>query len=308
LAGETPKSRYLERWRDMIEEQADGMKHALTEAVGEEHAKALVSGQELDAVTLRKAYVRTAVRLRSFEMAKILAAKLRNGTAAYLRPAGRVWAFSGPDGSGKTTLIDALAAFATRRVMVSTARFHTRPFLLPRLNAFVPMSSEKRRVLETERDVPERSNAAKSFIRLLYALVDYNLGYWFKVRPQLAKGNLVVFDRYYQDFLVDSHRRGIALPQWILDTCARFVPKPDRHVFVLAKGEALAARKGELDALEGDGQSVRYRHLATTVGSPVVIDTDNADPKDLAATLALTLIADLRTDRAKANTNPEQPS
>jgi len=294
IAADSVKSRYVQRWRASLEKDRSKLRKRATEAVGRRCAAALTTGHEVDRKSLLRAQRFTAVWRRPGETSKSLLAKLWHVTMSYLSPVGRFWAFSGPDGSGKTTLIETMSGMTSRRIVVSTSHFHTRPFLLPRLNAFVPMSREARDRLNTMRHTPTRSHLVTSLIRLAYILIDYNLGYWMKVRPKLARGNLVAFDRYYQDFLVDPALRGIRLPRRLLEACAVLMPRPDRHVIVLASGETLARRKGELTPSEGERQSESYRRLARHVRSPILVNSEESSPDNLARSLARTLAADLQ--------------
>ena len=194
--------------------------------------------------SLRRGLLRAALTRRPFRTAAVILHKLVDMVAMYWRPPGRLWTFSGPDGAGKTTVLDLLQPLAQRRVVVAVDRLHTRPYIIPRLAGLLPPS--RRVEALTVRQYEKRLGVLKSVIRLTILIVDLQLGYWLKVRPMLARGHLVVFDRYYQDYFVDSRLRGISLPSSILQQCARLVPHGHRHVYLIASAEVLETRKKEL--------------------------------------------------------------
>lgn len=51
------------------------------------------------------------------------------------------------------------------------------------------------------------SNKSKlsSFIRFFYYLLDYIIGQWFIYFKYTIKGNIIVYDRYYFDFINDAN-------------------------------------------------------------------------------------------------------
>ncbi|MGZ5029928.1 MAG: hypothetical protein ACXWAT_04605 [Methylobacter sp.] len=76
------------------------------------------------------------------------------------------------------------------------------------------------------------------------------MGHEVKVRPLLAQVGLVMFNRYYLDFMVDPRRYRLSLPAWLINRILRWVPQP-KLIFVLnAPTEVLYARKQELEQAE----------------------------------------------------------
>ena len=242
--------------------------------------------------SLRRGLLRAALTRRPFRTAAVILHKLVDMVAMYWRPPGRLWTFSGPDGAGKTTVLDLLQPLAQRRVVVAVDRLHTRPFIIPRLAGLLPPS--RRVEALTVRQYEKRLGVLKSVIRLTILIVDLQLGYWLKVRPMLARGHLVVFDRYYQDYFVDSRLRGISLPSSILQQCARLVPHGHRHVYLIASAEVLETRKKELSHDEAAGQIEDYRHLASKDPRAVIIDTDHRSAEVIAKEVAAHLLDDVR--------------
>lgn len=44
----------------------------------------------------------------------------------------------------------------------------------------------------------------KSFAKFMFFNLDYFFGYWCSIRWKIAKGHLVIFDRYYYDYYLDK--------------------------------------------------------------------------------------------------------
>ncbi len=278
---------------------------AIAEAVaGREAGKGLLQNLETDltAPSWREALY-GALRYRPLELLAVAAAKLKDGAAGYIRPAGRCWAFCGPDGSGKSTVVSLLRNRVERRLLVSSKTFHTRPYLLPRLNRLLPVGAERRREMEGTRRYEERIGRAKSLFRLIYLLFDYQLGYWLKVRPLLARGEFVIFDRYYADYLVDPRIRGIDLPMRLMKTVGWLVPNPDRTVFLTANADVLVARKGELSAEEGRKQARMYASVAERTRGGLTIDCGSETAESVRDRLFETLYGDLRGAKETAPGN-----
>ena len=66
---------------------------------------------------------------------------------------------------------------------------------------------------------------------------------WFRYT---AKGHVVLYDRYYFDFIEDARRTNIQLPKWFCKLFYPIVFKHDVNVFLYAQPEVILKRKQEL--------------------------------------------------------------
>ena len=168
----------------------------------------------------------------------------------YLRSnTGFAIGFTGPDGVGKTTVIEQLIARLGDVFRTAHSYMHFRPMLFGNLGEVAHSAGLKK---EVDRDYTNphrggRVGVVSSLVRLAYYSVDYIVGYWLKVKSQIRITRLVIFDRYYTDVICDSRRSRIFLNYkflywfgWV------FVPRLDYNVLLTARTETILARKREL--------------------------------------------------------------
>lgn len=295
--GRSNKRRYSEAFERVRVAAPDRVALLCQAAVGTAAARALRRGTaEAEARSLRRGLIWTAVTRHPFRTARVMLHKFADAVAMYRRPPGQLWTLSGPDGAGKTTVLDLLQPVAERSIVVAVRRLHTRPYVIPRLAALLPQS--RRLEALNIRQYEKRLGLLKSLTRLIILVLDLQLGYWLRVRPMLARGDWVIFDRYYQDYLVDSRLRGISLPAAVLHLCGALVPRGDRHVYLTAAAEVLEARKRELSHEDARREIEDYRQLALRDPRAVIVDTSNRPAAAIAKELAGQLLADVRARTA----------
>jgi len=186
-------------------------------------------------------------------------------------PTGLSVAVLGPDGAGKTTLIQHLRDNLTgafRQIEV----FHLRPGILGAQGTHGPV---------TDPHGKPPFPWWLSLLKIPYYLLDYSLGYLFKVRPRLVRSTLVLFDRYYDDLLVDPRRYRYGGPRGLARLARQFTPRPDLFLIVDVREEMLLRRKQEVSPAEVRRQREAYRKLALRVPNAVLLDGSLA-PADVA--------------------------
>jgi thymidylate kinase len=172
-----------------------------------------------------------------------------------LHPTGLFVAIFGPDGSGKSSVVEPYL-FALGPAFRQNACFHLRPRLL--------RGSAAGQATNTDPHGQKARGALASTAKLLYLWADYLLGYCLRVRPLLMRSTLVVFDRYYYDLLIDPRRFRYAGPRWLARLAAALIPMPDLMLVLDAPVAVLQARKQEVGADESARQAEAYRTFANS--------------------------------------------
>jgi len=186
------------------------------------------------------------------------------GTKGARRSTGLWIAFYGPDGAGKSSVIERVVGDLAGYFHVSH-RYHLRPNWLGR-TTLAPVTNPH--------GVAPRGRCL-SALKLLFLLVDYVLGHWLLVRRKLANGHLVVFDRYFEDHLVDPLR--YRLPSsagTFAEALAKWIPAPQLRFVLDVPGPGLQRRKPEVAPAESERQRRDYAQRLGRHPNTIVIDAD----------------------------------
>ena len=167
--------------------------------------------------------------------------------------------FLGPDGVGKTTVLDGVreqvapAFLATKYQTFARGLINNKPKASPHA-------------------LPPRSLPA-SIVKAGWWLQCYTAGYYASIYPTKARGGLAINHRYMLDAIVDPKRYRYSGPPDLLRWIWRVCPKPDMLLFLDAPPEVIQQRKSELPAEEVTRMRDAYRALAAEQTNARVIDT-----------------------------------
>lgn len=168
----------------------------------------------------------------------------------------------GPDGAGKSAVLDALQS-GWAPLFSRIERRH----LLP---------TPARRASEPGFAVDPHGRPPRgrlgSLAKLAQLALAYRLGHHRHVAPHLSAGALVLFDRYAHDLVVDPLRFRYGGPPGLARRLLALAPVPDLVFGLDAPVEVLHARKAELAPDELGRQRAAYRALVDATPGGVLLD------------------------------------
>lgn len=188
--------------------------------------------------------------------ARIAAGETQRTVKRLARPTGLIVLVGGPDGVGKSTLVNGLVD-ATEGLFRRYMRVHWSPGILPRPGALVGRTASD----VSTPHAAEPHGLATSMPLLAYHFVDQALGGWLRVWPSRARSGLVIIERGWWDAAVDPRRYGLRIPSTLVRLLGAFLPKPDVAVVLDAPARIVRDRKRELSETEIARQTNVWRNV-----------------------------------------------
>lgn len=183
-----------------------------------------------------------------------------------LYPRGYCIAFLGPDGVGKTTLSNACLR-DIEPAFRGIKRYHLRPY------AFDNKKGMGDSPVTNPHGQPPRSFMS-SVLKLCLFFIDYTIGYLITAHKFKIKANLVVFDRYFHDLLIDPKRYRFNASMWIAKLFGKLIQQPDLFIVLIGDPKNVWARKKEVSLEETVRQVNAYKVFAQTQKNSLLINTD----------------------------------
>jgi thymidylate kinase len=195
---------------------------------------------------------------------------------------GFILTFSGVDGAGKSTVIENIAYRIEKQFRKPVVILRHRPSVLPILSVW--SKGKEKAHLDTISNLPRQgknSNFISSLLRFTYYYCDYLFGQFVIYFKHISRGHVVIYDRYYFDFINDSKRSNIVLPKSISRIGYHLLLKPKYNFFLFADADVILNRKKELsketiEHLTNDYTQL-FQSLQSKTRSTVYMPINNID-------------------------------
>lgn len=200
-------------------------------------------------------------------------------------PKGKLIAFVGPDGSGKTTIIERVSEYL-RPYFCNVKTYHMRYEIFPELKTGFGLSSMKGTLGKTEEDQASQNQRKKkskkrslvsivaSWIVVIYYTLEFMVGNVIADHYKRKK-ELIMYDRYYYDHFLQPTTRDLIYP--FRKILLRLVKKPDLVVHLNADPNVVYARKQELKPKEIEAQNQYIERILHDVDTAITINTSVKD-------------------------------
>jgi len=203
------------------------------------------------------------------------------------QPTGICLAILGSDGAGKSTLLERLQTllqpcFRQQQVL------HFRPAIFQKRTSGVIREPHAR---------PPR-NVLSSWLKVGYYFADHWAGWFLVVLPAKVRSTLVIFDRSFDDLLVDQKRYRLKGSSVLVRVLRRLLPGPDCTFILSAPAQVLHQRKPELPLEELERQQRSLQQLAQEQPRYILVSAEQS-PDSVANSVCREVLACLAAREEK---------
>lgn len=257
--------------------------------------------REFDAVdAMGKQLKRRLIRARPATYLGASFSRLTDKLSGFVRPKGKLIAFIGPDGSGKTTIIDMQKDYL-KSMFSYIKQYHIRFEILPELktgHGFSSMKGQLSGSAETGRPASQKerrsllSKLASWFVVMYYSM-EFFIGRAAIKKHRMSRA-LILFDRYFYDFFAQPTTRELIWPfRKLLLLIAK---KPDILIHLNADAQVVYGRKKELKVHEIETQNEYMRKIVKDVKNAYSVDTSTKPADEIGAEIFAIIMRELKKD------------
>lgn len=241
--GKSYPSKYgaLKKWVEQDEETLSFLRERV-------RCNSIEEVENLSAHEFRHRMLKYSFKYNKFVQVKNLLKFIYSNIHNFLFSQGFCIGITGPDGVGKTTIMDSVKE-TLEKVVSGVTQFHFRPNIFDNLGDTMHIIGLNKEV-DHDYSNPHRGKETSrigSLGRLAYYTLDYVFGYLIKIKPLLYRRAIVIFDRYFTDVIVDAKRSKVNLGVKFLYAYSHLIPKLRYNILLVADVEKIISRKQELD-------------------------------------------------------------
>jgi thymidylate kinase len=188
---------------------------------------------------------------------------------------GKLVVFVGPDGSGKSSLINSLlsADIPFQKKIYKYSRYGFIPRLGKSKNSLDRSNIQgmlKQEIVKGSSMPGESVSRLKGFALIIYYSFDFLLAHVWLIKEKRL-GSLIVFDRYSYDYYLQKEYK--LIPNYLKRFITYVSPRPDFLFLPIAPAEAIHSRKPELSVQEIQRQQNQVKKIKTAFNG-IILDTN----------------------------------
>ena len=284
------KDKYASIIQSGYEEHSAGITQCTLPLLGSNLCKKITdatrAGDMQQLLSLRRSIISRIILhpLRIAKLAAFMARKYLRILKAILMPPGILLTAVGPDGVGKTTLLERcrLALSNCYDPMIDIY-MGWKEFILPSkriLLALLKLKPSRNKHKEANQDKESKRHSIEPpqpswthNLSVIHYFVDLWARYVVKIRPILARGGFVSCDRYFYDVLTQNvWLTNNSISRWLLIMLS---PSPTLTIIFTGDAATIAARKNENTVAETEKQIQAFRILNNERSPVLVLEATN---------------------------------
>ena len=207
----------------------------------------------------------------------------------YIRqPFSRVVAFLGPDGAGKSTVLQKL-----EDLDIFFAKSESFTHLKPQ---YLLKKRQQSRGVVVDPHAEEARDSWTSSLKMVVYVQEYWIDYF--VNPQ-RRAHIKIFDRYMHDTIIDPRRYRLSEGGLAQKVLSNFAPQPVVFIVLDADPEIIQARKSEVPLEATRKQCKRYLDFARQNPTKCAVIDANQSPDDVVHDIVNVMVERLSQDAKK---------